>query len=259
MGEAILLTRSSPGPDTEELENDIEFGNRIVLDNLVVYVDATNPESYPGTGTTWFDLSGNNYHFNLLNGASFVPSDPSIDIGNGRRANTTTLPAQFVGNPNLTISMWIKRTGNNNSSQGTWGIGGGSTYRGICSWYNNLTDRISLDVWSGGTYVAPVQYPLNQWAFVTFQKIAGAMTTTNTILWLNETSYTGGQLTVSRSNTVTPDISNLNNFGMTIGEHLSTNSASYLARFAEVMFYNRVLSPQEVLQNFNATKSKYGL
>jgi hypothetical protein len=253
MGEILLFQNVLPKEETV-LE--------IIKSNLIIHLDATNETSYPGTGTTWFNLAQDNYHFTLTNGSFYEASDPSIQMGDGKKANTPNIPPEFLGNPNLTISMWVKRTGTNISGYGNWGIGGGTTYKGICSWWNNLTDRISLDVWSGGTYVAPSEasYPLNQWAFITFQKIAGSMTTSNTILWNNLNSYTGGQLTVSRNNTTTPDITNQNNYGVTIGEHTPIgNTVSFRGRFAEVMFYNRVLTPEEIAYNYNTTKSKFGL
>lgn len=45
---------------------------QIVLDGLVLYLDQFNPKSYPGSGVTLFDLSGNNFHYNLFNGGTFV-------------------------------------------------------------------------------------------------------------------------------------------------------------------------------------------
>ena len=43
-------------------------GPEIVTDGLVLHLDAANSKSYPGTGTSWFDLSGSNNHGTLVNG-----------------------------------------------------------------------------------------------------------------------------------------------------------------------------------------------
>jgi hypothetical protein len=45
---------------------------QIVLDGLILYIDQFNPKSYPGSGVTLFDLSGNNRHYNLFEGGTFV-------------------------------------------------------------------------------------------------------------------------------------------------------------------------------------------
>jgi hypothetical protein len=46
----------------------------IVRDGLVLYLDAANPKSYPGSGTTWFDLKGTS-NSTLSNGPTFVNSN----------------------------------------------------------------------------------------------------------------------------------------------------------------------------------------
>lgn len=51
-------------------------GPHLVTDGLVLALDAANPLSYPGSGTTWRDLSGNGNNGTLVNG-------PTFDIGNG--------------------------------------------------------------------------------------------------------------------------------------------------------------------------------
>ena len=47
------------------------YNPTIVTDGLKVCFDAANPKSYPGSGTTWYDLSGNDNHGTLLNEPSF--------------------------------------------------------------------------------------------------------------------------------------------------------------------------------------------
>ena len=42
-------------------------GPNIVEDGLMLYLDAADPKSYPGSGTSWFDLSGNGRHATLRN------------------------------------------------------------------------------------------------------------------------------------------------------------------------------------------------
>ena len=46
-------------------------GPNIVTDNLKLFFDAANPKSYPGSGTTLYDLSGNDNHGTLINDPSF--------------------------------------------------------------------------------------------------------------------------------------------------------------------------------------------
>ena len=48
-----------------------QIGGRIVTDGLVLMLDAGNDKSYPGTGTTWYDLSGNGNSGTLVNGVGY--------------------------------------------------------------------------------------------------------------------------------------------------------------------------------------------
>ena len=47
------------------------YNPSIVRDSLLLYLDAANTKSYPGSGTTWYDLSGNNKNPTLTNGPTF--------------------------------------------------------------------------------------------------------------------------------------------------------------------------------------------
>ena len=46
----------------------LAYGTGGSLNNCILYLDASNPKSYPGAGTTWYDLSGNNLNATLTNG-----------------------------------------------------------------------------------------------------------------------------------------------------------------------------------------------
>ena len=47
------------------------YSPKIATNNLVLAWDAANPKSYPGSGTTVYDLSGNGNNFTLINGTSY--------------------------------------------------------------------------------------------------------------------------------------------------------------------------------------------
>ena len=47
---------------------------------LVLCLDSRNPRSYPGSGTTWFDISGNNNHGTLVNGPVFTSMDLALMV-----------------------------------------------------------------------------------------------------------------------------------------------------------------------------------
>lgn len=99
-------------------------GPNIITDGLVLALDAGNTKSYPGSGTTWNDVSGNGNNGTLING-------PTFDTGNGGSVvfdgvddhfTTSTTPTELLGNPSFTISMWVKRLSNEVTNTGLWAL-----------------------------------------------------------------------------------------------------------------------------------------
>ena len=59
------------------------FLPRIVTDGLVLAIDAANTKSYPGSGTTWYDISRNNSNGSLVNGSTFSSENLGTVTFNG--------------------------------------------------------------------------------------------------------------------------------------------------------------------------------
>ena len=231
---------------------------KIVTDGLIAGWSAADKNSYPGSGTTWYDLARNVSNLTLTNGPVFNSSNGgNIQFdGTDDYAATTSTPSSLQGDPNLTVWGFFRRTEANINSNGIWGIGGEDTYRGINCWNYNNTNEITIDTWSSSTFTSGVTYPQNEWVFVAWQKTAGAMTRANCIIWRNLVSYTGTQLTVLRAEGPAP---NINNYGLTIGS--ISRTTSYCAGMDVGCFYiyNRVLTSNEIAQNYNALKTRFGL
>jgi hypothetical protein len=233
-------------------------GPRIVRDGLILALDAGDINSYPGSGTTWADISGNNYSTTLTNGAMFNSANIGSIIFDGVNdyAGALSTPDPLEGNPNLTVCGWFKRTESNIEYSGGWGIGGEDTDGGINCWNFANTNEITIDTWNRSTFTSGVTYPLNEWVFVAWQKIAGNMTRANCIIWRNLNTYTGNQLTILRSEGPAP---NINNYGITLGSISRTTAYCVGMNIASFFIYNRVLTPLEISQMYNATKTRFGL
>ena len=81
------------------------YSPKIVTDGLVLYLDAENTRSYPGTGTTWSDLSRDGNNGTLTNG-------PTVDSGNGGSivfdgSNDYVDFDDILDLSTLSVSMWI--------------------------------------------------------------------------------------------------------------------------------------------------------
>jgi hypothetical protein len=235
------------------------YSPKIVTDGLVLCLDAANQKSYPGSGTTWSDLSNENVNGTLRNSPTFSQLDGGYFVlGGNQDMVTNQTPVTLQGNPNLTVSGWFKRLVNHGTNRGIWGIGGNATSQGLNSFWLSNANQIAFDIWSGARYGTGTEYPLNQWVFVTWQKIAGPMINTNIVLWQNTTKYTGSQLITLTSGSQTP---NINNVGVTLARisptHTQTSASGF--QFSKFIVYDRVLTEQEVIQNFQATRGRYGI
>ena len=224
------------------------YSPKIVTDGLVFAVDAANTKSYPGSGTTWKDLSGNGNNGTLANG-------PTFDSGNGGSivfdgsddyVSIPNPPATTAGTINSSISVWFKTGGDINSNQTLYSERNGTTHI-----FSKL--RINLD---------KVDY-----IFLTpsVTKILSTSTSLSTNTWHHITGtklgndysiYVNGQLDVSS----TEDVGSFNTGG-TISTNIGKETIGlYLGgNITLTHIYNRALTPSEITQNHNALKSRFGL
>jgi hypothetical protein len=236
------------------------YSPKIVTDGLVLALDAANPKSYPGSGTVWNDISrgGNNGTltigptFNSGNGGSIVFDgvDDYVSI-----LNNSNL---VFGNGDFTVSMWIKTpissTGEGNPS--AWGpiiSKGCTTSAPAGTWWfaqNSInTNRITFNISStdGGTFVTANTTPilLNGWHNIVFTRLGstGSLYTDTTLTGIDTSSS-------SNLSTTTP---------LWIASTSTSTSKRTNMVLSQTQLYNRALSAQEILQNYNATKTRYGL
>lgn len=228
----------------------------IITDGLVLNLDAGNTSSYPGSGTTWTDLSGNGFNVTLVNSPTFdsanggsIVFDGTNDYGKNE-ADYNTL--DFAGS-SFSICMWINRIGNVTAAEeilihkesGISPTGG----------YQFAVDGTT------GAYALRVRASSN--ANETFTGNSGVIPTGSWVflcVTYNGSTITGYINGIFDSNTSTTisSIGSTNNplgiCGTFLGYVPSTNY-----KIASINLYNRALSASEILQNYNALKSRFGL
>ena len=227
---------------------------------------ATNFNPYYFGNTSWRDTSGNGYLSTLTNGPVFDNSNKGNIVFDGTNDYSTFTPTPTIlqGNPNLTVIGFYKRTASF-SGKGFWGIGGsnaGGTGQGICNWNSGNTNEITIDTWSESTFTTGQTYPLNTWVGVAWRKIAGPMTRANCIISIfngtSMTNYTSTALTVLRAeSSINPVINSIG--GITLGSISVDTGYCSPVNIANHCIYNRILTDAEVSQNFQATKTRFGL
>lgn len=92
-----------------------QFTPSLVTDSMILYLDAANPRSYGGSGTTWYDISGNNNHATLVNGVTYSTTNGGIFNLDGTDDYIDCPTTQTLYNANITIITGTRynTTGNN--------------------------------------------------------------------------------------------------------------------------------------------------
>lgn len=206
--------------------------------SLILSLDAANIKSYVGSGTSWIDLSGKGNNGTLTNSPTFSSNsflfngtNQYVDSGNASSLQIT------VG----TIFAWTKATSPGSSyrsiiaKQNAWGLFFIDGVLGSYDWGNGSTRTTGLNIADGN------------WKHVamSFTETSGTPSN-NAIIYLNGNPVL--TCTIKHSN---------NNINLQIAE---ANASQYLAgNIAYAAVYNRALSASEILQNYNAVKSRFGL
>ena len=221
----------------------------IITQGLVLRLDAANPRSYepPYTSTTWKDISGNGNDVTLTNGPTFNTNDGGSVVFDGTndyaRNDTPTLP---TGNVSITICAWIYViSGYSSQWQGIAGWGNRST--GQSALLDMNQGRLAFSTWgslNSQDLISNYNVPLNAWKYV-----VGSISNRNIKLYADSNNVLNSSLTS------TPSVTSTN---------LRLATTDYPGRLlnvriSSVQIYNRALSATEVLQNFNATRARFGI
>jgi hypothetical protein len=93
---------------TSQSSNTTKLIPNIINDNLILYLDASNPSSYPGTGTVWYDLSGNENNFNLNGPTHNLSGYFDFDGNNDFAKTVSTLDLSQYDNVTVQINILQK-------------------------------------------------------------------------------------------------------------------------------------------------------
>jgi hypothetical protein len=234
----------------------------IVTNGLVLYLDAANRKSYPGTGTTWFDLSGNNYTGSLVNGPTFNSTNGGSIVFDGVNDYTTTA-LSTVARP-FSMAVWVYF--NNLTGWQTF-IGqnaAGSTTLG--TFYFQKTNDNQSNV-GPGRLANTVGLGFVENAGSGLAKYCYDTTAVTTNIWYNYhvsatttdlTLYKNGVLVFTTGSAV-QTINAASNVIIAAGYYANSIVDYSNVRLSTIQIYNRALSAQEVLQNYNAQKARFGL
>jgi hypothetical protein len=227
--------------------------NKIVSDNLVLHLDASKSASYPGSGTTWTDLSGSGNHATLYgatynSGAGGCIKFDGVDDYADLITNASLKPTQ-----SLTLEAWVYvdshvASGHSSIIQYPFANTHSSPYfeYGIYTWRGAGQPDYSIHARINGQssgFSAANAWSLNGWAHVVIAWTAGTVN-----------YYSNGVLLASYG--TASSISYENAVNVRLGANKS-GGEQFNGKMAQVRVYSQCLSAQQVAQNYNATKSKF--
>jgi len=228
----------------------IAYNPTIITQNLVLCLDAANPKSYPGSGTTWTDLSGNGNNGTLVNGVGYSGDNLGSLVFDG--VNDSVLLSRVVQD-DFTLFCWFRTTQSyQTSTQIQWYRGAGlvdAEVSGITNDFGMSLQAGKVDFGVGNpdtTIQSTLSYDDNIWhcAVGTRNKSNGSIQ-----LYVDGNFITSG---TGNTNSLT------NPLNIRIGS-LQPNIQFFNGNIAQVSIYNRALTAQEIQQNFNATRSRFSI
>ena len=232
----------------------ITYSPKIVTNGLVLCLDAANPRSYPGTGTSWSDLSGNGNNGTLVNGVGYSSDNLGSLVFDGVDDRINVSPENF-NLSEFSINIWFKT--NNITSDYLRLIHKGDTSgatRGFLIANSNINGKLVF-LYQPNYTTGEI---LKRSTFFLTTGIYYCVTMTyNSSLGIK--IYLNGNEDAGETST-SPDV----NWSSNTGNNFSIGSRAggtqhYNGNISQVQVYNRALSAQEVQQNFLATKGRYGL
>jgi len=207
---------------------------KVVTDGLILYLDAANKKSYSGSGTFWKDLVSSN-NGTLVGGVSYSSKNSGIFLLDGIDGYIT-IPIDLTSTKHTIIAA-ARYTGVNNnriisSNSNNWLLG----------WWNGQTDKYYAEGWVSSSGGGSAE---TNWLIY-----AGTGDPTAD-LW---SLYRNGKLIVTPNNQGSsgPSGIRIGTSGVYTGE-ISKCEVSF------IIAYNRVLTSEEILQNYNALKGRFNL
>ena len=221
------------------------YNPSIVTDGLVLCLDAANTKSYPGSGTTWTDVSGKGYDGTLTNGPTFSSNYGGNIVLDGSNDFVTGVHNSELNLRNdVTVECWFRRTGGTSNWVRILGKGNSSN-RTYGLWYHVNSNYFLYQRYgpSNINVMPTISVVLNEW----YHMVGTSSGSTHT-LYLNGVKVGTGSLSQTFHSSTDP---------YKVGSF--DGSYHHIGDVSNCRIYNRGLSEAEVKQNYNANKGRFGL
>lgn len=235
----------------------VNYNPKIVTSGLALCLDAANTKSYPGSGTVWTDISGNNLNGTLQNGPVFASTASGRIVFDGTNDTVSIGQTSTSISNNFTIEFWcmpsVTHEIDGESTSGTVGTSGqryifGAVQMGVDGGAGISVGTNGVSVYEHGNSYMPA-------LLVSSTTVSSTVMTHIAVVYISKQPrlYLNGVLTrvglTSTKTNVYPTIANIG----------SGQYGVFGGAISVVRVYNRSLSAAEVEQNFNAMRGRFGV
>jgi hypothetical protein len=250
-GATAILAHSLAAPDANGGFTLWGSAITIVTSGLALLLDAGNTSSYPGSGTSWYDLSGNGRTGTLTNGATYNSTNGGTIVFDGSNDYVTGSMPTSVFSGAHTFSCWFYRLSIVDYS----GLFSNNTTSNGCSilCFQSNTNTLGINNAGGSSQIAAGvdlgSDHLNKWIYATV--VYSGVTNGSAVAVY---AYKEGNLIIG-TGSLYWNLSQCASYD--IGRHYS-GGLCHNGYIPHVTIYNRALSAAEIEQNYNSLKSRFG-
>jgi hypothetical protein len=219
----------------------------IITNGIILFLDANNTNSYPGSGTAWYDLSGYGNTGTLTNGPTFSSANGGSIVFDGSDDYVNIANASNLNGTSQTVNLWFLYTsipGNGVSVIGKHdslgSYSGYNVYLYAGSVGCQFKNGSGGDAGTIGTAVTA-----NTWLNITFKFTIGS----------TMSLYKNG----NKISTISLGSLSISSQPIRIGRSVDAYWNALPGRAANLQIYNRELSDDEVLQNFQLMRTRFGV
>ena len=221
------------------------YSPKVVTNGLILCLDPANQKSYTSGSTTWYDLTGNFKNSTLVNGPAYSTSGSGCLTFDGVDDYATCTP-YTTGNNNLTISLWSKVITALSGDRVTIIFGkDGTTNECLGLYYRASSNYLRVTMWGAD----PPDYNTSFVKDTNWHNDVMVYNNNTVLVYRDGVADANG----AQSRTLNFTLNRL-----LIGAALAASTYANVS-VSNVIMYNRALSASEILQNYNATKTRFGL
>lgn len=250
-------------------------GPKIINTNLQTYMDFANPRCYPRTGTTITNLVENNIGY-IKNNVTFSTTNGGIlttggannglvnNVGDRIDINTRSAGIDRFGAHNFSIFFWVNQISSSGRILSTGSAGAGTGDSDNCIWqmwidtgqfyWWNSGGGGTNNITASGTWHTP-----GSWQLIGFTYSYNEGGNNIVRCYTNDTLAFSASISTATHSFI--DRSNESLLQWTLGGGYSSScyTQNSQCRFGNFMLYNKTLSLNEIIQNFNATRGRFGI